>query len=532
MKRVGDTGERLPFDPGRVKASATEAGGASTSVGGANAILTVSQVTRMVKGVLASGLPGTLSVVGELSNLSQPAGGHIYFTMKDAASELRCVMWKSAASGMKFTPTDGMEAVATGSVDVYEPRGQYQFYVRRLEPRGIGALELAFQQLKEKLGKEGLFDLGRKRALPTFPRHIAVVTSTTGAAVRDILQTIRRRYPVVEVLVFGVRVQGDGAGAEVADAIRRINAAREKLGGIDVMIVGRGGGSLEDLWAFNEEVVARAIHASAIPIVSAVGHEVDFTIADFVADVRAATPTAAAELVVPVLSDLLDGIDEIGRQMRRAVGRVVEQCRGRLAVVMKAEWFRDPMGRVRHRQQQVDEVTGRLRLAESRLFAAKRNAIHQLDVRLGRVRPEAQLARRREVLSRMEQRLALASVRNLRKVEGRLAAVRSRLAVSSPLGFVERERLLIAQLEARLARSVNRVHSDVELSLETLEKRLQAGSHEAALKRGFTITWRVRGRKIVRGPGEVKEGDRLETETASGVIASRVVDGEQGELFE
>lgn len=530
MKRGRDASGRLPFDPERVKSRA--AGDDKPSPKSSSSVISVSELTRMVKSALVSALPSTLSVVGEISNLSQPAGGHLYFTLKDATSELRCVMWRSSAGGMKFKPTDGMEIVATGSVDVYEPRGQYQFYVRRLEPRGVGALELAFLQLKEKLAKEGLFDPARKRPLPAFPRRIAVVTSTTGAAVRDILQTIARRFPVVEVFVFGVRVQGDGAADEIADAIRRINASSERLGGIDVLIVGRGGGSLEDLWAFNEEAVARAIYTSTIPVVSAVGHEVDFSIADFVADVRAATPTAAAELVVPVLAEMLDNLDALGRSLRRSAMRMVDECRARLAVVQKAEWFRDPVARIRQYQQQIDEVVSRLRLAESRFFATRRSALHQLEMRLSHVRPEAQLARRRERLARIEQRLTVAAMMTLRREDSRLSAVMGRLSNRSPSIAIERHRMTLSQYSSRLARIAQRAHADAAKLLDSLEKRLQVGSHEAVLKRGFSITRRVRGKAIVRSAKEVREGDRLETQTADGVITSRVADAKQAELFE
>ena len=231
-------------EPGSARRGA--AGAARTQTNGENGpgILTVQQVTQMVRAAIAGRLPTELHVAGQISNFSQPAGGHLYFTLKDEASEIRCVMWKSAAAHLKFRPTDGLEVVATGAVDVYEPRGQYQLYAKRLEPRGIGALELAFRQLKEKLGREGLFDPKRKRRLPRFPTRVAVVTSLTGAAVRDIVHTLERRWPVAEVLLYGVRVQGEGAAAEIAEAIRRVNAARERLGGGDVRLVVRGGGSI------------------------------------------------------------------------------------------------------------------------------------------------------------------------------------------------------------------------------------------------------------------------------------------------
>jgi exodeoxyribonuclease VII large subunit len=505
---------------------------APASTGDKPVILTVSQFTRLVRGAIQKELPGDVHVLGELSNVSQPDGGHFYFTLKDESSEVRCVMWRSSAKALRFRLTDGLQVVATGSVDVYEPRGQYQLYVRRLEPRGVGELELAFRQLKERLEKEGLFDPRRKRKLPRFPERIAVVTSTTGAAVRDILQTIERRYPAVLVYVFGVRVQGDGAAAEIADAIRRINLARAKLGGVDVMIVGRGGGSLEDLWAFNEEVVARAIHASEIPVVSAVGHEVDFTIADFVADVRAATPTAAAELIVPQRAELLDAVENQQHRLYLSVRQMLESARSRLAMVERCEWFRDPAGRVRQHQQGVDEMVSRLRLAASRALSARRRALHDGELRLLRVRPEALLAKLRERLTRTENGLRWAAERLSVRAERRLREVAIRLAAASPRRLIEQGAILTDQLDGRLLRGWGHMLNDRRQVMLGFEARLSASSHEQVLRRGFTITRQARNGKILMKPDDVEVGDRIETETAMGRIASRVLDGDQGELFE
>lgn len=529
-------GGRPAFDPRKAKgAPASPAGGLfgeKMDEGDEPRTLSVSDLTRLVKGAIVKALPNELHVVGEISNVSRPAGGHIYFTLKDDQSEVRCVMWRSSASSLKFDLTDGMEVVAIGAVDVYEPRGQYQLYVRRLEPRGVGALDLAFRQLKEKLQKEGLFDASRKRALPKFPDRIAVVTSATGAAVRDILQTIERRYAGVCVMIYSVRVQGEGAAEEIADAIRRINQSRRALGGVDVMIVGRGGGSLEDLWAFNEEVVARAIFASEIPIVSAVGHEVDFTIADFVADVRAATPTAAAELVVPFRQDLLADIEARGNRLRQAARRLLETSRLRLDAMERSAWFRDPVGRVRQMGQQVDETAGRLRLAASGAYSGKRALLHTLEVRLGRVRPEALLAHRRELVSKVEHRLHWAQGHlNLRK-ERSLREAASRLAVVSPMQVVDRTGLLLAQLCDRLARGVSRLIAEREAKVAGMEARLVASSHEHVLNRGFTITRKAKGRRLVRGASDVAEGDRVVTQTANGEFESKVVDSRQAELFD
>jgi len=486
--------------------------------------ITVSELNARVRGAIAAALPGDIHVVGELSNVTRAASGHHYFTLKDATSEVRCAMWASDARSLRFQPTDGLAVIATGNVDLYEQRGQYQFYVRRLEPRGVGALELAFRQLKEKLQREGLFDPARKRKLPRIPRRIAVVTSIKGAAIRDILQTIARRYPRIHVLVHDVRVQGEGSAAEVAAAIRRINACAARLGGIDAMIVGRGGGSMEDLWAFNEEVVARAIHDSAIPIVSAVGHEVDYTIADFVADVRAATPTAAAELVVPTLAELIGEIDTASHRLARAMAAGIDARRARLTLVERAEWFRDPIGLVRRRHQQVDEVGHRLRLAKSRRLSLARKRLHELEVRLLRCRPEAVLERRRLALTRatarLQQVMTLAAVR----AEKRLAEGVRRWAAVSPRTAAQRSTVLLEQFEGRLGQGLRMRMQELVRVLAVLEERLIAGSPERVLARGFSITRKKAG-GIVATPVGLREGERIVTETAGGEVESEVRKG-------
>jgi len=261
--------------------------------------LTVSELTRRLQGLLETEFVDVW-VEGEVSNLKRAASGHMYFSLKDAGAQIRAVVWKTDARLLRFEPKDGMHVLARGSLRVYPPRGDYQVSVQVLEPLGKGSLAQAFEELKERLEKEGLFAPGRKRPLPLLPRRIAVVTSPTGAVIRDILRVLHRRHPTLEVLVYPVRVQGEGAAGEIARAISALN----RLGGLDVVILARGGGTLEDLWAFNEESVARAIVASRIPTLSAVGHETDVTIADFVADVRAPTPSAAAELVVQPREEL------------------------------------------------------------------------------------------------------------------------------------------------------------------------------------------------------------------------------------
>ncbi|MCK5525880.1 MAG: exodeoxyribonuclease VII large subunit, partial [Candidatus Latescibacteria bacterium] len=271
----------------------------------------VSDITRAIKGLLDEGLM-PLWVEGEVSNYVHHTSGHRYFTLKDETSQLRCVMWKWQGQ-LRFRPEDGMKVRAYGRISVYERGGQYQLVVSELHPAGVGELQLAFEQLKERLAKEGLFDESRKRSLPRFPQRIGVVTSPTGAAIRDIAHGIGRRFPSAQVVLWPARVQGEGAAAQIAEGIEKLNA----YGEVDVLIVGRGGGSLEDLWAFNEEEVARAIYASGIPVVSAVGHEIDFVIADFVADRRAPTPSAAAEMVVRDGAELMRGVTDLRGRAER-----------------------------------------------------------------------------------------------------------------------------------------------------------------------------------------------------------------------
>ena len=511
------------FDPQRVR------GPAEPVVRGT---LTVSQLTSLIKGILTQHLPATLHVVGELSNVSRPSSGHLYFTLKDDASEIRGVMWRSDAAKIKFEPQDGLEVIATGNVDVYEPRGQYQLYVRKLEPRGVGALELAFRQLREKLEREGLFDPAHKKPLPRWPRRIAVVTSPTGAAIRDILKVLRRRFPCVDIFVYPVRVQGEGAATEIAAAIGTLNGHSAKLGGIDVMIVGRGGGSLEDLWAFNEEAVARAIYASRIPVVSAVGHEVDVTISDLVADVRAPTPSAAAEIVVPVLDEVLAMLADYGRVFHRHARHALEVSASRLETLARHEWFRDPIGRLARRAQQVDEAAGRLNLAITRKMAATSRELHRCEVVLSSIRPEAYLQKQhRRLLDaayRLRSALEHASLRSERRLSRAIAGLRA----ASPRRVIERDAATIAQLHRRLAHDIRHRLALARQDAEGLAARLECVSHKSVLSRGFSITRHAKKGTIIRAADQVKAGDRIATETADGTFESRVVDKSQMELFE
>jgi len=312
-------------------------------------VYSISELTREIRSLLEGNFP-SVWVEGEVSNLRRPSAGHLYFTLKDEFSQIRAVLFRGRQERMKFTLENGMAVVCLGSVSVYEPKGDYQIIVEYIEPKGIGALQLAFEQLKEKLKKEGFFDQERKRPLPFLPQRIGLVTSPTGAAIRDILNVVTRRFANVHILLYPSRVQGEGAANEIAEGIRRLN----ELDGIDVIIAARGGGSLEDLWAFNEESVARAIFASRVPVISAVGHETDYTISDFVADVRAPTPSAAAELVVQRKEDLVREVEALGHSLLRAVTVRLAVMRGSVEKAIKG--LRDPLEKLRSQTARLIEA--------------------------------------------------------------------------------------------------------------------------------------------------------------------------------
>lgn len=313
--------------------------------------MTVTDLVTRAREVL-EGMFARVWVQGEISNFKKHSSGHCYFTLKDATGQLRCAMFKMANRGLKFKVADGLQVVAGGRLSVYTARGDFQMIAETLEPAGVGALQLAFEQLKAKLAAEGLFDASRKRPLPEFPQRIAVVTSATGAAIQDILNVTGRRSPLADISLYPVRVQGAGAAEEIARALDRLNA----VGGWDVIICGRGGGSLEDLWAFNEEVVARAIAASRIPVISAVGHEIDYTIADFAADVRAETPTAAAEMVVQDRRELLGRVQSLSRVLANALAEQLRSGRQRLDRLMRSAVLQQPRRVFEPLAQRLDDL--------------------------------------------------------------------------------------------------------------------------------------------------------------------------------
>jgi exodeoxyribonuclease VII large subunit len=359
-------------------------------------IYSVSELTAELKALLENTFTGVW-VEGEISNFKHHTSGHMYFTLKDDRGQLRAVMFRGSNRGLQFRPEDGLAVIVFGNVTIYEPRGEYQIYAEYMEPKGLGALQLAFEQLKTRLEAEGLFDPARKRPIPLLPRKIGLVTSPSGAAIRDILQIIHRRFANVQVLIFPVRVQGEGAAAEIVEGIESLN----KRGDLDVLIVARGGGSIEDLWAFNEEVVARAIYASQTPVISAVGHETDFTIADFVADVRAPTPSAAAELVISRKAELSQRVDDLFSRLVNHMRYRAERSGERLRSLERHLRLLSPLERVKRQRERLRDGALALQSSMSHRLALWRGDLRTAAARLDSLSPLAILARGYSVCRRL-----------------------------------------------------------------------------------------------------------------------------------
>ena len=443
-------------------------------------VLTVAELTAQVKGVL-EGQVGQVWVAGEVANLRAQSSGHTYFTLKDAESQLNCVLFRTDRQKNSGLLEDGRRVVLQGNLTVYEPRGQYQLRVMTVELQGQGALQAAFEKLKQKLNEEGLFTAERKRSVPRYPRHIGIVTSPTGAALQDVLHVVRRRDPSMEMVVAPCRVQGQEAAEEIAAAIRMLNefAARQAKGGtgpgIDLILVTRGGGSLEDLWAFNEEVVARAIFESTLPVVSAVGHEIDFTLSDFVADLRAATPSAAAEMLTEgvfsskeFMAVASDRMRQLLRQRLDERAYEIEQLYARLARL-------HPWRRVNELFQQLDDFQGSLLRIVKQATRERRVLWRNVREKLLRARPALVLRERRESLIQLIRRLRQQAQHQLLKSRSRFSMLEARLRLLGP---------------------------------------------EQVLARGYSITMRDDTGEVIRDASKVKAGQRLRTRLKSGVVKS------------
>ena len=415
---------------------------------------------------------------GELSNLRAPGSGHVYCTLKDKTSQIRAVLFRSSAVRLRFALQEGMQVIVRGRLTVYEPRGEYQIVLDTVEPKGIGALQIAFEQLKERLTAEGLFDQDRKKSIPAFPRTVGVVTSLTGAAIRDILAVLRRRWPTIHILIAPVQVQGESAGRQIAKALADLN----DWGSVDVIIVGRGGGSLEDLWSFNEEIVVRAIAASHAPVVSAVGHEIDVTLADFVADLRAPTPSAAAEAVIPVLAEIVKRLRELtvrtGQMMLRHCGferqRLDAGIRGMV----------DIRFRLQEVAQRTDDMVDRLREVVQQLLRSGREQVHEAQRDLSALNPiltvKQGLATVPQFSKRLEGQMGVILMQHRHRIHARLA----QLNTLSPLAILERGYSILQTVPA--GQILHRA-SDVEVGQE-LEAQLASGRLSCTVTRVFDDT--------------------------------------------
>jgi exodeoxyribonuclease VII large subunit len=432
--------------------------------------LTVTELTRQIKASLMRAF-NAVQVEGEISNLSCPASGHLYFTIKDEGAQISAVMFRGSQRTLTFTPRNGVVVRAHGEITVYEKRGNYQILVRNMEEGGKGSLQARFEALKKQLKEEGLFAAERKQALPILPQHVGVVTSATGAAIRDILNVITRRFPNLHLLLAPVKVQGDGAAEAIANAIDRLN----EIGGLDVLIVGRGGGSLEDLWCFNEEVVARAVARSRIPVISAVGHEIDFTICDFVADLRAPTPSAAAELVVGCKDAFQERLAQLQQRQTAVMQRRLEIARHRLERAAKSYVFREPANAVsRHRQ--------RLDIVKSQLDGALRNALQDRQQSLDWIGVRLQQCAR---------------------------------------AGVQRGRQVLQQASGDMGYSLKLKTQEGRQDIRRIEMQLKALNPLAVLGRGYSVT-RLADGKLISTIDQITASDALVTQVSDGFILSTV----------
>lgn len=430
----------------------------------------VSELNREVRGLLERGFP-LVWLQGEISNFTRPASGHWYFSLKDPQAQVRCAMFKPKNNYLGFKPENGQQVLARARVSLYEPRGEFQLIIEHMAPAGLGALQAQFEALKNRLSAEGLFDTARKRPLPAMPLHIGVVTSPTGAAIHDILTVLRRRFPVAAVTLYPTAVQGATAAPEIAEAIRLASERRE----CDVLIVGRGGGALEDLWPFNEEIVVRAIVACAIPVVSAVGHEVDVTLADFAADVRAPTPSAAAELVVPDGTQWLERVQTLQHRLSMQIKRLLATQQQRLEATRKR--IQHPRQRLNMLAQRTDDWTLRLQRAMAHFLRTKGHMVQQSASRLQQSAPNLLVQFQLRRTEHLRQRLVSAQTRKLSDARQRWIASASALDAVSPL---------------------------------------------ATLARGYAIAKRASDGALVRDAQEINVGDRLEIKISRGKLMARV----------
>jgi exodeoxyribonuclease VII large subunit len=451
----------------------------------------VAQVNSLISIALEEGLPSKLTIEAEISGWRPHGSGHSYFSLKDANSIMPCVMWKSAVAKLKCDVKDGMAVRGRGHIDVFKPGGKYQFYVDKIEAAGVGDLQQAFEAMVEKLRSKGLFADEHKKAIPPFPMRIALVTSASGAAVKDIAESLYTRWPCAKLMIYPAAVQGAGSAGQIATAVRQLNRRNDELQ-IDVMIVGRGGGSMEDLWAFNEEPVAKAIYASKIPVISAVGHEIDYTIADLVADVRASTPTKAGVVAVPDIAEVSERLDGFGRRLEVNTRQRVAIATHRLENIEARSIFANPYWAVNTASQRVDEAAARLTGCAKQIFSNMREKISHAEQLVSKIEPVRLMAGKREQLGILSN-----AVEN---------SFKTKVINANYKADVKKSAINLA---------INDVLAKKRLQITALENRLSALNPRSVLNRGYSITTDTKTGKVVTSSCDVKNGDLLRTELAN-----------------
>ncbi|WP_413379815.1 exodeoxyribonuclease VII large subunit [Alkalihalobacillus sp. 1P02AB] len=429
-------------------------------------VLTVTEVTRYIKSLMEEDFQlQNCWLRGEISNFKRHSRGHMYFTIKDENTRMQAVMFAGNNRFLDFNPENGMKVIVQGEINVYEPYGAYQMYVREMQPDGIGSLYLAYEQLKADLEKEGLFSQERKKALPQFPKNIAIITSPTGAAIKDMASTLKRRYPIAHLALFPVLVQGEQAPASIINAIEQANL----IGQFDVLLLGRGGGSIEELWAFNDEYVARAIADSSIPIISAVGHETDFTISDFVADLRAPTPTGAAEMAVPDLKDLFIHIHQYKQRLMRQMNERVQLERRQLDRHNRSYAFRYPAQLIRQKEQELDGLMERQKRAMVQLVSGKKNTLNQLHKEVTRSHPKARIEQTTNQLKSLDDRLKAKTHETIRSKQQGFQSLITQLKLVSPLQIMERGYSLVYNKDNQMIKKTTQVTKGEHLSIQVTD---------------------------------------------------------------
>ena len=493
--------------------------------------LSVTEVTAKITKLIHGGLPGRILVQGEVSNSNRnKTSGHLYFTLKDPVACIDCVMFRGESAVLKFQPLDGMELLADGRIGVYPQRGRYQLYVNTLRPVGQGALELAFQQMRAKLEAEGLFAAERKKPIPAYPSRIVLITSPEAAALQDVLKVLRR-FAWLRLLLYPVPVQGDGAAQKIAGAIRHLNACIDQFGGADVILLARGGGSLEDLWCFNEEIVARAVAASHIAVVTGIGHEVDVSIVDLVADYHAHTPTEAAQVITAQWRGAGELLNQSAGRLRRSLQARMVDARQRLRGIERHEGFRRPFDRINALRQLLDERQRAMIVTQDRLLRFARDRLQRGGSRLERFLPSFLMRYRAQLDGQQRQLDASIGVR-LRLAHERIARTTASLQDCHPKF---RLRLEAQRLRVNAEQLDRALMHDVEMCrqrVDGLSRQLEALSPQAVLSRGYTITLRKKDGQPLRSSSQLQRGDKILTRFADGEVESTINDSKQLSLFD